>query len=72
MTMLKDGRMKPTVDDMKKIVAYRAALGKYEKPSVTADIVAVRPAFGVLREDQWRENPRFALEMLLIKRGQCP
>ena len=64
--------MKPTAEDMKKIVAYRATLGKYEKPSVTADIVAVRPAFGVLREDQWRENPKFALEMLLIKRGQWP
>ena len=64
--------MRPTADDMKKIVAYRATLGKYEKPSVTADIVAVRPAFGVLREDQWRENPKFALEILLIKRGQWP
>lgn len=64
--------MRPTADDMKKIVAYRATLGKYEKPSVTADIVAVRPAFGALREDQWRENPKFALEILLIKRGQWP
>lgn len=64
--------MKPTAEDMKKIAAYRATLGKYEKPSVTADIVAVRPAFGALREDQWRENPKFALEILLIKRGQWP
>ena len=61
--------MKPTAEDMKKIAAYRATLGKYEKPSVTADIVAVRPAFGELRDDQWRENPKFALEILLIKRG---
>lgn len=64
--------MRPTADDMKKIVAYRATLGRYEKPSVTADIVAVRPAFVALREDQWRENPKFALEILLIKRGQWP
>ena len=64
--------MKPTAEDMKKIAAYRAILGKYEKPSVTADIVAVRPAFGELRDDQWRENPKFALEILLIKRGLWP
>ena len=64
--------MKRTAKDMKKIVAYRATLGKYEKPSVTADIVAVRPQLAELREDQWRENPKFALEILLIKRGQWP
>lgn len=64
--------MKPTAEDQKKIAAYRAMLGQYEKPSVTADIVAVRPAFGALRGDQWRENPKFALEILLIRRGQWP
>lgn len=59
-------------EDKRKIAEYRKTLGKYEKPSVTADIVAVRPASVELREDQWRENPKFALEMLLIKRGQWP
>ena len=47
-------------------------LGKYPKPSVTTDIVAVRSAFGELGDDQWREIPNFALEKLLIKRGQWP
>lgn len=59
-------------DDEDRIAAYRATLGKYEKPSVAADIVAVRPALGELRDDQWRENPKFAAEMLLIKRGIWP
>lgn len=61
-----------TEEDKVKIAAYRERLGKYPKPSVTADIVAVRPALGELRGDQWRENPKFALEVLLIKRGQWP
>lgn len=64
--------MKLSAEDREKVAAYRATLGKYEKPSVTADIVAVRPAFGELRDDQWRENPKFALEILLIKRGMWP
>ena len=61
-----------TEEDKVKIAAYRERLGKYPKPSVTADIVAVRPALDELRDDQWRENPKFALEVLLIKRGQWP
>lgn len=61
-----------TAEDQAKVEAYRAALGKYPKPSVTADIIAIRPAYGELAESQWRENPRFALEVLLIKRGQWP
>lgn len=64
--------MERTPQDLEKIAAYRATLGKYEKPSVTADIVAVRPAFGERLGSQWRENPKFALEMLLIRRGQWP
>jgi len=65
--------MKPqSPDDKKKIEAYRKTLGKYPKPSVTADIVAVRPAYSELDEGQWRENPEFALEVLFIKRGQWP
>lgn len=63
---------KLTEEDKIRISAYRKTLGKYEKPSVTADIVAVRPALGELREDQWRENPRFAIEMLLIRRAIWP
>lgn len=59
-------------EDLKKVETYRAALGKYPKPSVTADIIAIRPAYGELNEDQWRENPKFALEVLLVKRGQWP
>ncbi len=61
-----------TKDDEQKIAAYRKTLSKYPKPSVTADIVAVRPAYGTLDENQWRENPKFALELLLIRRGQWP
>lgn len=39
-----------TADDKRKIEAYRKTLGKYPKPSLTADIVAVRPAYGELGE----------------------
>jgi ADP-ribose pyrophosphatase YjhB (NUDIX family) len=62
----------PTKRDKALIDAYRKTLGKYPKPSVTADIIAVRPAYSELKSDQWRENPEFALEMLFIKRGQWP
>ena len=61
-----------TETDKVKIAEYRKRLGKYVKPSVTADIVAVRPAFSDLRDDQWRENPKFAIEFLFIKRGIWP
>lgn len=61
-----------TKDDELKIAEYRKTLGKYPKPSVTADIIAVRPAYGELGESQWRENPKFALEVLFVKRGQWP
>ena len=64
--------MSQSPDDKKKIEEYRKTLGKYPKPSVTADIVAVRPAYSELGEGQWRENPEFALEVLFIKRGQWP
>ena len=64
--------MTQTQEDVAKIEAYRKTLGKYPKPSVTADIVAVRPAYSELGEGQWRENPEFALEVLFIKRGQWP
>lgn len=63
---------KPTSEDAAKVAAYRRQLGKFPKPSVTADIIAVRPAYGELGEGQWRENPEFTLEMLFIKRGQWP
>ena len=53
--------MTQTQEDIAKIAAYRKTLGKYPKPSVTADIVAVRPAYSELGEGQWRENPEFAL-----------
>ena len=61
-----------TADDMEKVEEYQKTLGKYAKPSVTADIVAMRPAYSELGEHQWRENPEFALEVLFIKRGQWP
>ena len=61
-----------TKEDERKVAEYRKTLGKYPRPSVTADIVAVRPAYGALKEGQWRENPKFALETLLIRRGQWP
>ena len=59
-------------EDMAKIAEYRKTLGKYPKPSVTADIVAVRPSYSELGDSQWRENPEFALEVLFIKRGAWP
>lgn len=59
-------------EDRIKVEAYQKTLGKYPKPSVTADIVAVRPAYSTLKGKTWRENPRFALEVLLIRRGQWP
>ena len=49
--------MTQTQDDVAKIEAYRKSLGKYPKPSVTADIAAVYPAYSELGEGQWRENP---------------
>ena len=64
--------MKLTAEDKRKIEAYRKTLDQYEKPSVTADIVALRPSFGKLRDDQWRENPKFSLEILMIRRGAWP
>ena len=61
-----------TEDDVLKIAEYRKSLGKYPKPSVTADIVAVRPAYGERPDSTWRDKPKFALEILLVKRGQWP
>lgn len=61
-----------TKEDEKRVEEYRKTLGKYEKPSVTADIIAVRPAYGEKPDSTWRDNPKFALEILLVKRGQWP
>jgi len=61
-----------TPEDKKRIEAYNKTLDQYPKPSVTADIIVVRPAYSELDEGQWRENPKFALEVLFIKRGQWP
>lgn len=64
-----------TQEDIQKVAEYRANYlpKRYGKqPSVTADIIAMRPSLGELRNDQWRENPEFAFEMLVIKRGQWP
>jgi ADP-ribose pyrophosphatase YjhB (NUDIX family) len=61
-----------SVSDEELILKYRKTLGKYPKPSVTADIVAVRPKYSELTRSQWRENPEFALEFLFIKRAQWP
>ena len=62
----------PSADDAAKIAEYRKTLGKYAKPSVTADIIAVRPTYSERSEHHWRENPKFALEVLFIRRGQWP
>ena len=59
--------MKLTEEDIANIEAYRKKLDKYPKPSVTADIVAMRPAGSDLGENQ-----ECALEVLFIKRGQWP
>lgn len=61
-----------TAEDRKRVADYQKTLGKYPKPSVTADIVALRPSYSELAESQWRENPKFAFEILLIRRGQWP
>ena len=53
-------------------MTFNKTLDQYPKPSVTADIIAVRPAYSELDEGQWRENPKFVLEVLFIKRGQWP
>lgn len=50
----------------------REELPKYPKPSVATDIVAIRPALIESEDGDWRKNPTFALELLLIKRGQWP
>ena len=55
-----------------RIHSYRKTLDQYPRPSVTADIVAVRPSYSELTENQWRENPEFALQFLFIKRGEWP
>jgi ADP-ribose pyrophosphatase YjhB (NUDIX family) len=64
--------MTQTQEDLEKIEAYRKRLGKYPKPSITADVIAVRPSYSEHGEGQWRKNPEFALEVLFIKRGQWP
>ncbi len=69
---MKATMMSQTPDDKMKIEEYRKTLGKYAKPSVTADIVAFRPAYSELQAGQWRENPVFSLEVLLIKRDRWP
>lgn len=56
----------------KLIEDYRKSLAQYERPSVTADIIAMRPAFADSEGGSWRENPKFAIEMLLIRRGKWP
>ena len=61
---------RPTKDDLKWAEEYRKTFGKYDRPSVTADIVALRPAYD--EDINWRENPVFALEMLFIKRSGSP
>ena len=61
-----------TKEDKRKIAEYRAKLDGYARPSVTADIVAIRPAYSELKAEQWRENPEFSLEVLFIRRGQWP
>ena len=48
--------MTQTQEDVAKIEAYRKTLGKYPKPSVTADIVAVRPAYSVLNKAKIRRE----------------
>jgi ADP-ribose pyrophosphatase YjhB (NUDIX family) len=64
--------MTQTQEDLEKIEAYRKRLGKYPKPSITADVIAVRPSYSELGEGERRESPEFALEVLFIKRGQWP
>lgn len=58
--------------DRQKVIEYQKSLGKYPKPSVTADIVAIRPAYDDKPDSSWRENPKFAFEILLVKRGAWP
>ena len=52
----KEGRSptarRPAADDAAKVAEYRKTLGRYPKPSVTADIIAVRPAYSELGEGQ--------------------
>ena len=60
------------VTDRQRIHNYRQTLDQYPRPSVTADIVAVRPSYSELTENQWRENPELALQFLFIKRGEWP
>ena len=61
-----------TEGDNAKVAEYRKTLDKYPRPSVTADIIAVRPVLYDHDADNWRTNPKFALELLLIRRGQWP
>lgn len=65
--------MELTEEDKTLIEEYRRnELSKYPKPSVTADIVAVRPAFNEVGDGNWRRNPVFGMELLLIQRRQWP
>lgn len=59
-------------EDRKRIEEYQSELGKYPKPSVTADIVALRPSFNHTDRSNWRKNPEFSIEILFIRRGQWP
>lgn len=67
---------KPTKADEIKIKEYGEWLKKqnYQMPSVTADIVALRPAYTDFPDakEMWKRNQVFALEVLLIRRGAWP
>ena len=60
--------MELTEEDRRRVADYQARLDRYPRPCVTADILAVRPAWCVSSEG----IRRFALELLLIRRGQWP
>lgn len=61
-----------TEEDKVKIEQYQKDFIRYPKPSVTADIIAVRPAFDRTDRDNWRKNLEFSIEILFIKRGLWP
>ena len=59
-------------EDRKRVAEYRKTLDKYPRPSVTADIIAVRPVLYDAADGNWRTNQKFAIELLLIRRGEWP
>lgn len=61
-----------TKEDKDNIARYQKEVVRYKKPSVTADIIALRPGYDEPDATEWRKNPGFSIDILMIRRGIWP